>query len=316
MSFKLLKKQSEDKNRLEKLVTALDKPARTYDTDESYWSLTRDKQDNGTAIIRFLSASPGDEDLTLPVVEIYSHRFKGKTGRWYIENCRSTIGEEDPVNEYNTKLWNTNDEQLQGFVREFSKRKLNYVANILVVVDPANPENEGKVFKYSFGKRIYEKILAAMKGNPALKKKGFDVFDYWKGADFALVAKKVDNQINYNDSTFETPSVIHYNDEVPLTDTQIEEDIYNKQYSLKAEISPDKFKPYDVLQKKLYSVLGIDSSPEVKQETAVEKKLSAAPKQKASPKKEEQEEEDEVDSHPSTSSDDVDKIFKDLDIEF
>ena len=42
------------------------------------------------------------------------------------------------------------------------KRKLSYYANILVVSDPKHPENEGKVFLYKFGKKIFDKITEAM----------------------------------------------------------------------------------------------------------------------------------------------------------
>ena len=316
MSFKLLKKQSEDKTRLDKLVQTLDKPK--YENDNSYWGLTRDKEGNGTAIIRFLPTSEKDDNLTIPIVEKWSHRFKGKTGKWYYENCLSTLSQPDPVNDYNTKLWNTGDEQLQSFVRQFSKRKLAYIANILVVSDPGNPDNNGKVFKFSFGKRIYEKIIAAMKGNPAVKKKGFDIFDYWKGANFIIDSKLVDGQINYNDSYFDAPSHIHYENEEPLSDKQIEEEIYQKQYNLSDELSPDKFKSYDELKKRLDIVLGVDSSEQKASSTATEKKLSPEKtketKKVSKPVVEDEEDEDTEEESESVESDEIDKIFADLDV--
>lgn len=324
MSFKLLKKQSEDKNRIDNLVKALeDKKKRK---DETFWDLTKDNEGNGSAVIRFLPTSKGDSDKIIPVVTIFYHAFRGKGG-FYYENCRSTIYpyEDDPVCVYNSKLYNSGDEVLKKWVSENSKRKKHIIANILVVNDPANPSNNGKVFKFRMGQRVYEKIEAAMKGNPTLKKKGFEPWDYWKGADFTYISKVVDRQMNYQDSYFESPSVIHYIDGEPLTEDLIENEIYNKQYSLDAEIDPSKFKSFDVLKARLDKCLGLDTSVDndtkTKESSVVEKKSSVT---KAVTKKEESVEDEEyaeftevADSSETTDSldSDVDAIFRDLEID-
>lgn len=183
---------------------------------------------------------------------------------------------------------------------------MSYIANILVVTDPENSDNNGKVFKFSFGKKIFEKISAAMKGNPTLKKKGFDVFDYWKGADFTLVAKKKDGYVNYDDSSFDTPSVISFEDGEPLSDEKIEELIYNKQYKLTDEISPDKFKSYDALKTKLDRVLGVNETETTSTKPTIAKKAKV-----------ESFEEDDVPNFDEDSNleADVDAIFKELEME-
>ena len=326
MSFKLLKKNSEDKGRIEKLVTQLEKQEKGNYEDPTFWDLTKEKDGSGTAVIRFLPTSDGDTDRAIPAVTLYYHAFRGKGG-FYFENCRSTITsyEDDPVCVYNTKLWETGDETLKEWVQKNSKRKKSIIANILVVNDPAKPENNGKVFKFKMGSRVHDKLVAAMKGNPALKKKGFEPWDFWKGADFEYVSKKIDGQISYADSKFENPSVIHYIDGEPLSDKQIEEDIYAKQYSLDAEIAPDKFKPYDVLKARLDKCLGLDSTSNVNsvktEEKSVAEKKSAVTKKTAAKKEEvetESEDEDDVPNEYESDSSldaDVDAIFKDLEID-
>lgn len=327
MSFKLLKKQSDDKSRIDKLVNQLEqKEKRNYD-DPTYWELTKEKDGSGTAIIRFLPTSAGDSDKTVPVVTMFYHAFRGKGG-FYFENCRSTLVgnyDDDPCAAYNGKLYATGDATLQEWVKKNSKRKKKIIANILVVNDPAKPENNGKVFKTEIGSRILDKIHAAMKGNPTLKKKGFEPWDFWKGADFEYVSKKVDGQITYADSKFENPSVIHYIDGEELSDKQIEEEVYGKQYSLDAEIAPDKFKSFEVLKVRLDKCLGLDSTSDISEvkseEKSVAEKKSAVTKKTPAKKEEapevENEDEDDVPDVESDSSldADVDAIFKDLEID-
>lgn len=331
MSFKLLKKNSQDKTRIDKLVTKLEAQSKKNYSDPSFWNLTKDKDGNGTAVIRFLPVAAGDQDRVIPCVKIFYHSFKGKTGATYWENCLSSIGEydSDPVNQYNSKLWETQDEQLQRWVKENSKRKQKIIFNILVVNDPAVPENNGKVFKCSVGVKILEKIESAMKGNPTLKKKGFDPFCFWKGADFTYTSKIVDKQVTYMDSAFDAPSPIHFLDEEPMSDEQIEELVYSKMYKLDDELKPEKFKSYDELKARLNKVLGLDSdggaTEAVKSKTpaksVVEKKTNLKEVSKPVEDDTEDESEDEAEdtedskSENSTSEDDVDAIFKDLEID-
>lgn len=322
MSFKLLKKQSEDKSRIDTLVNKLEKQEKKNYDDPTFWDLTKEKDGTGTAIIRFLPTTQGDSDKVVPVVTLFYHAFRGKAG-FYWENCRSTLAgdfSDDPCCIYNSKLYNTGDETLRKWVSANSKRKKHIICNILVVNDPAKPENNGKVFKFRMGSRILDKITATLKGNPTLKKKGFEPWDFWKGADFTYTSRIVDGQTSYMDSAFDAPSVIHFIDGEELSDKQIEEEVYAKQYSLDAEIAPDKFKSFDVLKARLDKCLGIDSSSDVSsvetEEASVSEKKSAVTKKKV--QKVEEEEEDEVldfENSDSSLDADVDAIFKDLEID-
>lgn len=333
MSFKLLKKNSQDKSRIDKLVTQLDSQSKKNYADPAFWNLTKDKEGNGTAVIRFLPVTAGDTDRAIPVVKIFYHSFKGKTGQTYWENCRSTIGsyDDDPVCQYNAKLWATEDKVLQEWVKANSKRKTKLVVNILVVNDPVVPENNGKVFKMWIGSRILNKLETAMKGNPTLKKKGFEPWDFWKGADFTYTSKIVDKQTTYDDSAFDAPSPIHFIDGEPLSDEQIEELVYSKQYKLDDELAPEKFKSYDELKARLNKVLGLDADLAAAEavkpkavKSVVEKKTNL--KEVKKPEVEETEDDDQTeddesddstsnDEETSNHEDDVDAIFKDLEID-
>lgn len=217
--------------------------------DERFWQPTVDKAGNGFAVIRLLPACEGNE---LPWVRYWSHGFKGPTGMWYIENSRTSIGESDPVAEMNTALWNKNDDPdcpLKAIVRE-RKRKLHYVSNILVVSDPKNPENEGKVFLYKYGKKIHDKIMDVMQ--PQFEDETpIDPFDFWEGADFKLKIRKVDGYRNYDKSEFATSEAL-YEDDSEL------EVVYNKLYDLNEFSSPNNYKSYDELASHLKKVLGQD----------------------------------------------------------
>ena len=186
MSFANLKKQSKLGSLTEKLVKEVQKMNSSSSSgDERFWKLECDKANNGYAVIRFLPAPDGED---LPFVKLYSHAFQG-TGGWYIENSRTTIGEKDPVSEHNSGLWNSGIDSNKEIARK-QKRKLTYISNIYVVKDPANPENEGGVFLYKFGKKIFDKLTAAMQ--PEFEdEESIDPFDFWKGANFKLKAKNV-----------------------------------------------------------------------------------------------------------------------------
>ena len=212
-----------------------------------------DKSGNGYAVIRFLPAPEGED---LPFVKLYSHAFQG-TGGWYIENSLTTLGQKDPVSEYNSMLWNNGTDAGKDQARK-QKRKLTYVANIYVVKDPANPENDGKVMLYKFGKKIFDKITAAMQ--PEFEdEEAIDPFDFWQGANFKLKAKNVAGYRNYDSSEFSAQSAL-------LDDDDAMEAIWKKQYSLQDFTAPDQFKSYDDLKKRLNSVLGINGTPNLQDE--------------------------------------------------
>ena len=225
--------------------------------DDRYWRPELDKASNGYAVIRFLPAT-GEEEI--PWVKLFSHGFKGPGG-WYIENSRTTLGEKDPVSEMNSKLWNSGIESDKDIARA-RKRRQNYISNILVVSDPANPQNEGKVFLYKFGKKIFEKIQEAMQ--PEFQDESpVNPFDFWKGANFKLKVRKVSGFVNYDKSEFDTPAPVMDGDDEQL------EKIWNQQYSLTEIVDPKNFKTYDELNQKMHRVVGDDiRATETVQKTA------------------------------------------------
>lgn len=221
--------------------------------DDRYWRPELDKSSNGYAVIRFLPAIASEE---IPWVKLFSHGFKG-LGGWYIENSRTTLGEKDPVSEMNSKLWNSGLESDKDIARA-RKRRQNYISNIIVVSDPANPQNEGKVFLYKFGKKIFEKIQEAMQ--PEFEDETpVNPFDFWEGANFKLKVRKVAGFINYDKSEFESSSNLLDGDDAKL------EELWKKQYSLKEFTDASNFKDYGQLKSRFESVVsgsGIVTSAE------------------------------------------------------
>jgi len=213
--------------------------------DERLWKPEVDKSGNGYAVIRFLP-EPSGEDL--PWVRIFDHGFQGPGG-WYIENSLTSIGEKDPLGEYNSTLWNNGTDAGKEQARK-QKRRLKYFANIYVVKDPGNPANEGKVFLYQFGKKIWDKINESM--NPEFEDESpINPFDFWEGADFKLKIRKVEGYRNYDKSDFDAPSKL-------LEDDEALEKVYDSLYSLKAFLDPKEFKSYVELETKLNRVLGLN----------------------------------------------------------
>ena len=234
-------------NSLDKLLGAAEtenKPQekKSY-VDERIWKPVMDKTGNGFAIIRFLPAPDGEE---LPWAKRWNHAFQGPTGQWYIENSLTTIGQNDPVSELNTKFWNSGVESDKEIARK-QKRKLQYYSNIYVVKDGANPQNEGKVFLYRYGKKIFDKVMETMQ--PAFEDETpVNPFDLWKGANFKLKLRKVDGYWNYDKSEFAESSAL-------LDDDDALEAVWKSQYSLTEFTAPTNFKSYDELTTRLNTVL-------------------------------------------------------------
>ena len=251
MSFASLKKASSTGNtfaRLTKEIEKLNQPTQgNTGADERLWKPELDKSGNGYAVIRFLPAPDGED---LPFAKVWSHAFKGPGGQWYIENSLTTLGKQDPVSEYNTELWNAAGEgSSERAQARAQKRKLSYYSNIYVVSDPAHPENEGKVFLYKYGKKIFDKLVEAM--HPAFADETpIDPFNFWKGADFKLKIRKVDGYWNYDKSEFATPHTLGDYDDARL------EQIWKEGYSLAEFENPKNFKSYDQLKARLCLVLG------------------------------------------------------------
>ena len=248
MSFAKLKKQSSLGSLTAKLVKEVEKSNSTNKGDERLWKPEVDKAGNGYAVIRFLPA-PNGEDL--PWVKMYSHAFQG-SGGWYIENSLTTLNQKDPVSEFNTGLWNSGVDSDKEIARK-QKRKLSYYANIYVVKDPTNPDNEGQVFLYKFGKKIFDKIMGAMQ--PEFEDETpINPFDFWQGANFKVKIKKVAGYWNYDSSEFGKVEPL-------LDDDDALEAVWKKEYSLSELVAADKFKSYDELKKRLESVLKLTAAP-------------------------------------------------------
>ena len=299
MSFANLKSRSAD---ISKLVTAAEKAgggAQKSYGDDRFWKPDVDKSGNGYAVIRFLPAGEGED---LPWVKYWDHGFKGPTGQWYIENSLTSIGQDDPVSEMNSALWNSGVEADKDIVRQ-RKRRLHYVSNIMVIDDPANPANNGKVFLYKFGKKIFDKIMDVMQPQFA-DEEPVNPYDFWEGANFKLKIRNVEGYRNYDKSEFASPSQLLDGNDEKL------EGVYNTLYKLQDFIDPKNYKSYDELKAKLMRVLGENGAPMTTAEA-----VSLDEVRSAAPVREEAEPVAQSTYTPETSSDDDDdtlSYFKNL----
>jgi len=266
-SFEALKKNSASE--LSKLTEALNKlesPQQQNGPDDRIWKPDVDKAGNGYAVIRFLPAPEGED---VPFVRVWDHGFQGPQGQWYIEKSLTTIGQKDPVSEYNTMLWNSGIESNKDLVRKY-KRRLSFYSNIYVVKDPTRPENEGKVFLFKYGKKIFEKLNDLM--NPQFEDESpVNPFDLWGGANLKLKIRNVEGYRNYDKSEFE--------ESAPLSsDDSLLETVWKSQYSLSDFVEPSNFKSYDELKSKLYRVLALGESAATEQpqvQAPVQREVSA-----------------------------------------
>lgn len=256
--------------------------------DDRFWKPTVDKAGNGYAVLRFLPAPEGEE---YPWVRMWDHGFQGPTGKWYIENSLTTLGNTDPVSELNSELWNSGIESNKEIARK-QKRRLKYIVNVLVVSDPGNPENNGKVFLYSFGKKIFDKIKDLMQPQFA-DEEAVNPFDFWTGANFKLKIRKVEGYQNYDKSEFDKPTP------VAKDDAKIEA-IWKQQHSLQDFLDPKNFKAYEDLKKRLEFVLGKDAKVQSREvrERMEDEPVAEAPRARAAaaaaPKAEVEDEEEDT----------------------
>jgi hypothetical protein len=251
-SFANLKRNSNSFEKLSKAVEATSAGTENSKDDNRFWQPEVDKAGNGMAIIRFLPAPAVDGDDALPWVRTFSHGFQGPGG-WFIDNCLTTLNEKCPVCEHNNTLWNSGIEANKDVARK-QKRKLSYLANILVVSDPSNPSNEGQIKLYKFGKKIFDKITEAM--NPEFADETpVNPFDMWEGANFKLKIRNVEGYRNYDKSEFADVSAL-----LDGNDEKLEE-LWKKEYSLKDFTEKKNFKPYDQLKGRLDKVLGFTGAP-------------------------------------------------------
>ena len=257
-----------NRNSLEKLTKASQdttQPAESGSKEDTrFWQPEVDKAGNGMAIIRFLPGPSVDGDDGLPWVRVFNHGFQGPGG-WYIENSLTTLGQKDPVSEYNSTLWNSGIEANKEIARK-QKRRLTYMSNILVISDPKHPENEGQIKLYKYGKKIFDKINETM--NPEFPdEKPVNPFDFWEGANFKLKIRQVEGYRNYDKSEFESPAPLFDGDDDKL------EALWKKEYSLKEFLEPKHFKSYEVLKAKLDKVLGFDGESPIARTKAEDVKL-------------------------------------------
>jgi len=292
MSFASLKKSRSSS--MDKLLKAAEKVGggekKSYG-DDRQWKPTRDKSGNGYAVIRFLPPAEGED---LPWVQYWSHGFQGPTGKWYIENSLTSIGQTDPVSEYNSTLWNSGSEEDKEQARK-QKRRLHYVANVLVVSDPANPQNEGQVKLYTFGKKIFDKIMDKMQPEFA-GEEPMNPFDMWEGAEFKIKIRQVSGYPNYDSSEFAAPSELFEGDD------ESKEEVYNKLYKLSEFTDPANYKSYSELKKKLDQVLGGNSTPMTTAESIDLDEVAPAPVQKVAAPKPAPAVEEEVEEDDDTLS--------------
>jgi hypothetical protein len=251
-SFANLKRGRSDLAKLTKAIEATSQPAEAGSKDDTrFWQPEVDKAGNGMAVIRFLPAPAADGDDALPWVRVFSHGFQGPGG-WFIDNCLTTINEKCPVCEHNNTLWNSGIEANKDIARK-QKRKLSYVANILVISDPSNPANEGQVRLYKFGKKIFDKITEAM--NPDFADETpVNPFDMWEGANFKLKIRNVEGYRNYDKSEFASKSAIFEGDDEKL------EQLWKSEFGLKEFSEKKQFKPYEQLKSRLDKVLGFEGN--------------------------------------------------------
>lgn len=265
MSFANLKRNRTDLSALVQKATEAS-GSQSGSKDERFWYPQRDKAGNGYAVIRFL---PGLASASTPWVRYWDHAFKGPTGQWYIEKSLTSIGQQDPISELNSKMWNSGIDADKAIVRD-RRRNLRYVANVLIVSDPSAPENEGQVKLYRFGKKIFDKIMDAMQ--PKFPdEQPMNPFDMWEGADFVLKIRTVEGYPNYDASAFKTPVALYAGDEGRL------EAVYDKQYDLGEWTDPKNYKSYDELKTRLALVLGESAPRTVKQEVAMDTVQQPAP---------------------------------------
>lgn len=255
MSFANLKRS---RGQIDKLVAAAEAAGgdkKNY-KDDRFWKPTVDKANNGYAVIRFLPVAEGND---LPWNRYWDHGFKGPTGQWYIEKSLSSIGGVDPVGELNSRLWNTGVDSDKEIARK-QKRRLHHVSNIYVVSDPGNAENEGKVFLYQYGKKIFDKLMDAMQPEFA-DEAALNPFDFWEGANFKLKIREVESYRNYDKSEFSSPSALSDDDDAL-------EKIYAKMYDLNEFLDPKNYKSYDELKARMQTVLGHSASAPTQREEA------------------------------------------------
>ena len=267
MSFANLKR---NRGKIEQLVAAAEATGSQTQSnkyvDERMWKPTVDKQNNGYAVIRFLPAGEGQD---VPWARYWDHGFKGPTGKWYIEKSLTSIGQSDPVGELNSRLWNSGIEADKETARR-QKRRLHHVSNVYIVSDPGNPANEGKVFLYQYGKKIFDKLMDAM--NPEFADEDpINPFDFWEGANFKLKIRDVEGYRNYDKSEFASPSPLSQDDE------ELEK-LYNSMHDLREFTDPKQYKSFDELQAKLQSVIGggiLGGAPKIEDEISLGDELPA-----------------------------------------
>lgn len=299
MSFAKLKRNRDQIAKLQQAANEQGGGRKSY-VDDRIWSPVLDKAGNGYAVIRFLPAAEGSE---VPWIRYWDHGFQGPTGLWYIEKSLTSIGQDDPVGKYNSELWDTGLEENKEIVRK-QKRRLHYVSNIYVVSDPSNPANEGKVFLFKFGKKIFDKIMDVM--NPQFDdEEPVNPFDFWEGANFKLKIRQVEGYRNYDKSEFASPG--------PLSDDDDElEQIYNKMYDLNEFLDPKTYKSYDELKARMNKVLLLEEKKSVQQTIELDDEIDPPEIKRSEPEMAKTDVDDDVFGGSDNDADDNLSFFEKL----
>ena len=299
MSFAKLKRNRDQIAKLQQAANEQSGGRKSY-VDDRIWSPVLDKAGNGYAVIRFLPEAEGSE---VPWIRYWDHGFQGPTGLWYIEKSLTSIGQDDPVGKYNSQLWDTGLEENKEIVRK-QKRRLHYVSNIYVVSDPSNPANEGKVFLFKFGKKIFDKLMDVM--NPQFDdEEPVNPFDFWEGANFKLKIRQVEGYRNYDKSEFASPG--------PLSDDDDElEQIYNKMYDLNEFLDPKTYKSYDELKARMNKVLLLEEKKSVQQTIELDDEIDPPEIKRSEPEMTKTDVDDDVFGGSDNDADDNLSFFEKL----
>lgn len=269
MSFKDMKKKSTDFTKIQSALEKQVKGSESY-KDDRFWKPELDSSSNGYAVIRFLPPVEGED---VPWVRVFNHGFQGKGG-WFIENCPTTIGGKCPVCEANSELWNSGSESDKDIARN-RKRKLSYISNILIVSDPKNPHNEGKVFLFKYGKKIFDKVMEKLQ--PEFSDESpINVFDFWKGAEFKLKIRKVAGFVNYDKSEFDVSTSLFAGEDAKL------EGVWKQQHKLQEFIQSSEFKSYEDLSSKFKGVMKEGNTKTAEDISDISESYSDSPKMKTS----------------------------------
>jgi hypothetical protein len=190
-------------NLFESIKEALNKKSTTENS--SYKDILKLEIGN-TYVVRLV---PNVESPERTLYHYYNHIWKSVLTNQLVSTlCPTTYGERCPIDEYRSKVYQTKDE---AKIKEINpiRRDEKWLANVYVVKDPTNPDNQGQVKILRFGKQIYNIIDQAMSGDDA-EEFGARIFDLSdKGCNLRIkVDENQGGYANYTTSKFMSPSAL------------------------------------------------------------------------------------------------------------